>query len=140
MRVETFSTIVLVALSFASFIPLSGSKMLVNTTVTVTSIVRVPTAINMTTTFVFQTQGTYSIPVLTVNETLIVWGNGLTGVLTGQQLTFFASWGPTGICATDSQGGCFLTFSVPPLGGANTLTAIYNGNAYFSPCAATKVV
>jgi hypothetical protein len=140
MKVVTFSTILILALSLVGFVPLSGSKIPVDATVTVTSIVRVPTAINITATFVYQTAGTYRIPVLAVNATLFVWGNGLTGVLTGQQLTFVASWGPTAICVTNSQGECFFLFNMPPLGGANTVTAIYNGNEYFSSCAATKVV
>ena len=136
--VETASIIIL-AVSFASIMPLSASRLAAGT-VTVTSIVRVSTALSVNTTFIFETQGTYRIPLLAVNATLIAWGNGLSGVLTGQQLNLFTSWGPTASCITNDQGLCSLTFSIPPLGGANTLTVSYDGNQYFMPSAATKVV
>ena len=137
---ETFSTIVILTLSFASFIPITGLRVSPSATYTVTSIVRVTTTIDMNATFAFQNKGTYRIPVLVLNVTLVVSFNGLTGVISGQLLNFAASWGPTASCITDSQGVCFLTFSSPPLGGANTITASYGGNSYFAPCVVTKVV
>jgi hypothetical protein len=113
---------------------------MVDETVTVTTIVRVITTIQLNVTFAFQTRGTYSIPILVVNATLVATGGGLTGVIAGQVLTVSASWGQAVNCVTDGQGVCYLTFSIPPLGGANTLTALYSGTAYFAPCAVTKVV
>ena len=138
--VGTLSTIVILVVSFASFIPLQATRLTADQTLTVTSIVRVGTAIVLNATFAFQTQGTYKIPILVVNATLVAIGNGLTGVIAGQLLNLSTSWGPAVDCTTDRKGTCYLTFSIPPLGGANTLTAVYSGTVYFAPCAVTEVV
>ena len=138
--VGAISTIVILAISFASFMPLQATSPTATQIVTVTSIVRVATTIVLNATFAFQNKGTYKIPILVVNATLEATGNGLTGVITGQILNITASWDPTVNCITDSQGTCHLTFSIPPLGGANTITAIYSGTTYFAPCAVTNVV
>jgi len=137
---EAFTAIIILTLSFASFIPIAGWGMTPNATVTVTSIVRVTTTINLNATFAFETQGTYRIPVLLLNATLVANFNGLTGIIGGQQLNFTTSWGPAASCFTDGQGVCSFAFNVPPLGGANTITAVYRGNSFFAPCAVTKVV
>ena len=133
-------TILILALSLASFIPTKAANLTTNETVTLTKIVRVTTTIQLNATFAFQSQGTYRIPILLVNATLVATGNGLNGVIAGQALSLSASWSQTVNCTTDRQGVCALTFSIPPLGGANTLTALYAGTDYFSPCAVTQVV
>ena len=138
--VGAISTVLILAISFASFIPLQAASPTSTQIVTVTSIVRVATTIVLNATFGFQDKGTYKIPILAVNATLVATGNGLTGVITGQVLNVTASWDPTVSCITDRQGTCQFTFSTPPLGGANTITASYSGTTYFAPCAATKVV
>jgi hypothetical protein len=135
-----FATILILASCFASFIPSQAADFTANETVTVTTIVRVTTTIQLNVTFAFQSQGTYSIPILVVNATLVATGDGLNGVIAGQVLTVSASWGRTVNCTTDGHGVCYLAFSIPPLGGANTLTALYAGTSYFAPCAVTRVV
>ena len=139
-NIEAFSAILILAVSFASFIPTHAANLAINESVTVTKIVRVTTTIQLNATFAFQSQGTNRIPILLVNATLVATGNGLKGIIAGQALTLSASWGQTVNCTTDHQGVCALTFNVPPLGGANTLTALYAGTDYFSPCAVTQVV
>jgi len=137
---KTVFTIAILTFSLASFIPVTGLRLSPSTTYTVTSIVRVTTTIDVNASFAFQNKGTYSIPVLVLNVTLAVVFNGLTGAISGQLLNVTASWGPTASCFTNSQGVCFLQFSSPPLGGANTITVSYGGNSYFAPCVVTKVV
>ena len=138
--VHALSAIILLSMSLASFIPLQAIRLGPAQTMTITTVVRVPTTIVLNVTFTFQTQGTYRIPILVVNATLIAYGNGLKGVIAGQPLGVFTSWDPAVTCVTNSQGICPLTISIPPLGGANTLTATYAGNTYFAPCAVTKIV
>lgn len=137
---EALSTILILAICFASFIPSQAVRLTANETVTVTTIVRVITTIELNVIFAFQNQGTYSIPILLVNATLIATGDGLNGVIAGQLLIVSASWSQSVDCITDGQGVCYLTFSIPPLGGANTLAAWYSGTLYFAPCAVTRVV
>ena len=139
-NVGTIFAIVILVISFASFIPLQATRLTASQTYTVTSIVRVATTIVLNATFAFQSKGTYKILILAVNATLVATGNGLTGVIGGQLLSLSTSWGPAVNCTTDSHGKCYLTFSVPPLGGANTLTAVYAGTDYFAPCAVTKIM
>ncbi len=138
--IQALSTILVLATCFVSFIPSQAANLTVRETVTVTTIVRVTTTIQMNVTFAFQSQGTYRIPILLVNVTLVATGNGLNGVIAGQVLSVSASWGQAVNCTTDSQGVCYLTFNIPPLGGANTLTALYAGTNYFAPCAVTRIV
>lgn len=114
--------------------------MTVNETVTVTTILRVTTTIELDVAFGVNSQGTYRILILLVNATLVATGNGLNGVIAGQRLSVSASWDQSADCITNNQGVCHLTFSTPPLGGANTLTALYSGTAYFAPCVVTRVV
>ena len=138
-NVHVFSAMVILATCFASFVPLHATRTPAQT-VTITSIVRVPTTIILNVTFSFQVQGTYRIPVLLVNATLVAYGNGLSGVIGGQPLVVSSSWDSAVGCVTTVMGICSLTFSIPPLGGANTLTAAYSGTTYFAPCAVTKIV
>jgi len=84
--------------------------------------------------------GTSRVPVLIANATLLVNFSGLRGIISGQQLLVTTSWGPAASCITDNQGLCSLIFNLPPLGGANTITATYDGNQNFQPCAATIIV
>jgi len=137
---EALSTILILAICSASFIPSHATRLTVNETVTVTSIERVTTTIQLNVAFALQSQGTYRLPILLVNATLVATGNGLNGVIAGQRLSVSASRGQSADCITDSQGGCYLMFNTPPLGGANTLTALYGGTSYFAPCAVTRVV
>ena len=132
--------ILILAICFASFIPSQATRLTVNETVTVTTILRIATTIELNVTFAFLIQSTYTLSILRVNATLIATGNGLNGVIAGQRLNLSASWDQSADCITDSQGVCYLTFSIPPLGGANTLTALYAGNNYFAPCAVTRIV
>ena len=107
-KVQALAGMVILAISFVSFIPLQAARTTATQTVTVTSIIRVTTTINLTVTFVFQTQGTYRIPILIVNATLVAAGNGLTGVIAGQYLNFSITWGPGVSCITNSQGRLLL--------------------------------
>ena len=138
--VHALSAIVLLSMSLASFIPLQATRLEPAQTMTITTIVRVPTTIVLNVTFTFETQGTYRIPILAVNATLIAYGNGLQGIIAGQPLDVATSWDRAVSCVTNSQGICLLTFSIPPLGGANTLTATYAGNTYFASCAVTRIL
>lgn len=138
--VHVFSAIVILAICLASFVPLQATTWTPAQTMTVTSIVRVPTTIILNVTFTFQAQGTNRIQILLANATLVAYGNGLSGVIAGQPLDISPSWNPAVNCITNSLGVCSLTFSIPPLGGANILTAVYAGTAYFAPCAVTKIV
>jgi hypothetical protein len=137
---EALCVTLILAVCFASFIPSQAARPTANETVTVTSIVRVITTIELNVAYAFQNQGTYVIQILLVNATLVATGDGLNGVIAAQALTVSASWGQTVYCTTNPQGVCYLTFSMPPLGGANTLTAFYGGTSYFAPCAVTRVV
>ncbi len=139
-RTEALSAILMLAICFASFMPSHATRLMANETFTVTTIVRVATTIELNVSFAFQNQSTYRIPILLVNATLMATGNGLHGVIAGQALNISPSWSQPVSCVTDDQGVCYLTFNVPPLGGANTLTAVYVGTTYFAPCAVTRVV
>jgi hypothetical protein len=140
-RTQALSVILILAICFASFIPSHATRQTINEVyVTVTTIVRVATTIELNVSFAFQNQSTYRIPILLVNATLVATGNGLNGVIAGQTLNISPSWGQPVSCVTDGQGVCYLTFRVPPLGGANTLTGLYTGTTYFAPCAVTRVV
>jgi len=138
--VHAFSAIVILIVCLTSLVPLHATTRIPAQTMTVTSIVRVPTTIILNVTFTFQAQSTYNVPVLVVDATLVAYGNGLSGVIDGQSLDISSSWDRAVGCITNSQGMCSLTLSIPPLGGANTLTAVYAGTAYFAPCAVTKIV
>ena len=139
-RPAAYLTIVILAVSISSLTPSRASMLLADKTVTVTTILRVETTIELNSSFAFQTQGTLTVPVLLVNARLVATGEGLNGVIAGQLLIISASWGQTLSCRTNLEGVCYLRFSVPPLGGANTLTAYYNGNSYFASCVVTRVV
>jgi hypothetical protein len=139
-KTQALAGIIILAISFASIIPSQAARTTAIQIVTTTSIIRVTTTINLTAAFAFQNQGTYKIPILVVNATLVATGNGLIGIIARQQLNLSITWGPPVSCITDGQGICYLTFSIPPLGGANTITAMYSGTTYFAPCAVTKVV